>query len=48
MTEEDKMLARFAKERAKHHEKSSVFNLGDDDDEEEVLTHLGQVRFVFI
>lgn len=34
------MMARFAKERAKHHEKASLFNLGDDDDE---LTHLGQV-----
>ena len=42
MSEEDKMLARFAKERAKHHEKSSLFNLGDDDAEE--LTHLGMVR----
>lgn len=43
MSEEDKMLARFAKERAKHHEKASLFNLGDDDEEGEQLTHLGQV-----
>jgi hypothetical protein len=41
MTEEDKMLSRFAKERAKHHEKASLFNLGDEDGEQ--LTHLGQV-----
>lgn len=43
MSEEDKMLARFAKERAKHHEKAALFNLGDDEDGA-VLTHLGQVE----
>ncbi len=47
MTEEERMMARFAKERRKHHEKSSVFNLEEDEDEieaEEMLTHLGKVR----
>ncbi|XP_041985425.1 nucleolar protein 14 homolog [Aricia agestis] len=38
LSAEDKMLARFASERAKHHSKKSIYNLADD----EILTHRGQ------
>lgn len=39
---EEKMLKRFAMEKQKHHEKSSMYNLNDDEDEEDILTHMGQ------
>ncbi|CAK1540910.1 unnamed protein product [Leptosia nina] len=35
---EDRMIARFAAERAKQHSKKSIYNLADD----EILTHRGQ------
>lgn len=38
MTQEDKVMARFAAERMKAHKKKNIFNLND----EEVLTHRGQ------
>lgn len=38
MTDEDKVMARFAAVRVKKHNKKSIFNLADD----EVLTHRGQ------
>ncbi|XP_068084770.1 nucleolar protein 14 isoform X2 [Anabrus simplex] len=38
MTAEDRMIARFTKERMKRHSKKNIFNLDDD----EVLTHHGQ------
>lgn len=42
MAPEEKLMMRFQKERAKMHKKSSLFQLGDEDDEE--LTHGGMVR----
>ncbi|CAG4973387.1 unnamed protein product [Colias eurytheme] len=38
LSAEDRMIARFAAERAKQHTKKSIYNLADD----EVLTHRGQ------
>ena len=38
MSEEDKALARFAKEKIKAHNKKNIYNLNDD----EILTHRGQ------
>ncbi|XP_038219622.1 nucleolar protein 14 homolog [Zerene cesonia] len=38
LSAEDRMIARFAAERAKQHSKKSIYNLADD----EVLTHRGQ------
>ena len=38
ISEEDKALARFAKERMKAHSKKNIYNLND----EEILTHRGQ------
>lgn len=38
MTQEDKVMARFAAERVKAHKKKNIFNLND----EEILTHRGQ------
>jgi hypothetical protein len=46
MTEEEKMLERYAREKRKAHQKSgSLFSLGDNDDagEETILTHYGRV-----
>ncbi|XP_047145947.1 nucleolar protein 14 isoform X1 [Hydra vulgaris] len=37
---EEKMLKRFTLEKQRHHEKSSLYNLDDDDEED--LTHYGQ------
>jgi len=39
ITAEEKMLKRFTLEKQKHHEKSGLYNLEDDDEE---LTHFGQ------
>ncbi|XP_039760632.1 nucleolar protein 14 homolog [Pararge aegeria] len=38
ISSEDRMVARFAAERAKQHNKKSIYNLADD----EILTHRGQ------
>lgn len=38
LSAEDKMIARFAAERVKQHNKKSIYNLADD----EILTHRGQ------
>ncbi|XP_023944280.2 nucleolar protein 14 homolog [Bicyclus anynana] len=38
LSTEDRMVARFAAERAKQHNKKSIYNLADD----EILTHRGQ------
>ncbi|XP_022130085.2 nucleolar protein 14 homolog [Pieris rapae] len=38
LSAEDRMIARFAAERAKQHNKKSIYNLADD----EILTHRGQ------
>ncbi|CAK1594754.1 unnamed protein product [Parnassius mnemosyne] len=38
LSAEDRMIARFAAERAKQHSKKSIYNLADD----EILTHRGQ------
>lgn len=44
MTPEERMLARFQKDRARTHHKAGLFHLGDDEGEETMLTHMGQVR----
>ncbi|XP_066911191.1 nucleolar protein 14-like [Clytia hemisphaerica] len=38
---EDKMLKRFAMEKQSHHERSDIYRLHDDD-EDDILTHMGQ------
>ncbi|WKX99053.1 hypothetical protein Q1695_014153 [Nippostrongylus brasiliensis] len=43
ITSEEKASMRFTAERVKHLKKGSKFNLGDDDDAEELLTHGGRV-----
>lgn len=42
MAPEDKMLERFAREKQRSHKKSSMFDLEDDDEPMEGLTHMGK------
>ena len=45
MTPEEKALARFVQEKERGRKKTSMFDLEEDDGEDEALTHLGQSLF---